>query len=132
MAAGIYNMTINQGATFIRTFIWYSCASCDCACDSSCGCGTSSSTPIDLTGFTAEMQIRSNIQSATVLYTASTANGDIVLGGIDGTVVLTIAATDTAAFDWTRGVYDMNLTSSGGVVTRLVQGSVVVSPEVTR
>jgi hypothetical protein len=78
------------------------------------------------------MQIRQNVQSSTILYEASTANGAIVLGGTAGTITLTIPASATAGFTWIKGVYDMNLTSSGGIVTRLLQGTVVVSPEVTR
>jgi hypothetical protein len=78
------------------------------------------------------MQIRQTVQSSTVLYSASTAGGQIVLGGTAGTIALTIPASDTAGFSWIRGVYDINLTSSGGIVTRLIQGNVIVSPEVTR
>lgn len=129
MAAGVYNMAVDQGATYIRTFTWYACS---CGCESSCGCGTSSSTPVDLTGFTADMQIRQTVQSATILYQASTTNGAIVLGGALGTITLTIPASATTGFTWNKGVYDLNLTSSGGIVTRLLQGTVVVSPEVTR
>jgi len=125
-------MCVDQGATFIRTFTWYTCSCGNCCTSScSCGCGTNG-TPVDLTGFTADMQIRQNVQSSTILYEASTANGAIVLGGTAGTITLTIPASATAGFTWIKGVYDMNLTSSGGIVTRLLQGTVVVSPEVTR
>jgi hypothetical protein len=78
------------------------------------------------------MQIRQTVQSGTILFEASTTNGLIVLGGTDGTIALTIPASDTGGFTWLKGVYDLNLASSGGVVTRLLQGSVLVSPEVTR
>jgi len=85
-----------------------------------------------LTGYTADMQIRQTITSSTILYEASTGNGAIVMGGTAGTITLTIPAATTAAFTWNRGVYDLNLTSPGGVVTRLLQGYAIVSPEVTR
>jgi hypothetical protein len=133
MSAGTYNMCVDQGATFIRTFTWYTCSCGTCSTSScGCGCGTGSGTPVDLTGFTADMQIRQNVQSTTILYEASTTNGAIVLGGTAGTITLTIPAASSSGFTWNKGVYDMNLTSSGGVVTRLLQGAVVVSPEVTR
>ena len=78
------------------------------------------------------MQIRQTVQSSTILYEASTANGAIVLGGAAGTISLTIPVASTAGFTWNKGVYSLNLTSSGGIVTRLLQGTVVVSPAVTR
>jgi len=129
--AATYDMAIDQNATFLRVFTWYACS---CGCDScgGCGCGTSTSTPVDLTGFTADMQIRQTVQSSTILYEASTTNGAIVLGGTAGTITLTIPVASTAGFTWNKGVYSLNLTSSGGIVTRLLQGAVVVSPAVTR
>lgn len=127
MSAGTYNLVIEQGATFVRIFLWQVGDSTDCSCTTA-GTGT----PVDLTGFSASLQIRQTPQSATVLYAGSTANGNIVLGGTDGTITLTIPATTTSSFSWLRGVYDLILTSSGGIVTRLLQGSVTVSPDVTR
>lgn len=118
---GSYNLCINQGATYARTFIWTS-GTC-------CGQGTVGATPIpvDLTGYTAELQIRSyQNPAAPLLYDAS---GDIVLGGTAGTIALTIDATDTAAMTWFSGYYDLKLTDSSGVATRLLQGSVTISPE---
>ncbi len=44
-----------------------------------------------------------------------------------------ISATTTAALTAPfSGVYDLELVSAGGVVTRLLQGAATVSPEVTR
>jgi len=129
MSAGTYNLNIEQGATFIRVFLWQVGGTTDCG---GCSTSTSTATPVDLTGFSADMQIRQTQQSTTILYEGSTANGNIVLGGTAGTITLTIPSTTTAGFTWLRGVYDMNLTSAGGIVTRLLQGTVVVSPEVTR
>jgi hypothetical protein len=47
---------------------------------------------------------------------------------------ITISATDsqTAAIEEGIYVYDVEMESSGGVVTRLIQGRVTVTPEVTR
>ena len=148
MPAGTYNLCIDQGSTFIRVFTWTTTegtCSCGSSCGDGCGCGTSSNTsggscvsscdagtPVDVTGYTADMQIRQTIASSTILYEASTANGAIVMGTTDGTITLTIPATDTANFTWNRGVYDLNMTSPTGVVTRLLQGYAIVSPEVTR
>jgi hypothetical protein len=120
---GNYPLCINQGATYERTFIW-TAGTC-------CGQGTVGATPlpVDLTGYTAELQIRSyNIPTAQLLYDAS---ADIVLGGVNGTIQLTIDAADTTNFTWFSGYYDLKLTDSSGVATRLLQGTVTVSSEVS-
>jgi hypothetical protein len=56
---------------------------------------------------------------------------DIVLNTALHTITLTISATDTAAFAWKKGVYDLELVSASGVVTALLTGSVTVTKEVT-
>jgi hypothetical protein len=118
---GTYNLYINQYATFSLVFVWTV---------STCGCQTvgASPGPVDLTGYTANLQIRAFPLSTTILFDAST---DIVLGGTAGTITLTIPAASTATFTWWLGVYDLILTSASGVVTRLLQGSVTVIPGVT-
>jgi hypothetical protein len=121
MQTGTYNLQINQFATFTRVFIWIA---------GFCGCGTVGATsgPVDLTGYTAMLQIRAFPLSTTILYDASS---NITLGTTTGTITLTIPASATAAFTWWNGVYDLLLTSSAGVATRLLQGSVTVTPGVT-
>ena len=113
-----FTLLINQGATYERVFFW-----------SQGGCLlVGGPLPVNLIGFTANMQIRAAPLSPTVLYDAS---DDIVLGGVYGTITLTIDATDTETFTWWQGYYDLLLTSAGGQVTRLLSGSVLVSPGVT-
>jgi hypothetical protein len=116
MAAVYYDILIEQGATYLRTFVWKD----------------SDEVPVDLTNYTARMQIRRKRSSTTVEHTATTENGGIVLGGTAGTIDIIIPATATAEFDFTKGVYDLELESTGNVVTRLIEGSVEVSKEVTR
>lgn len=92
-------------------------------------------TPVDLTGFTARMKIRDRI-GGTIL--ASTEVGDtpldiitVTLDDVLATITLNIAASDTAALTWTKGVYDLELVSAGGVVTTLLSGKISVTKEVT-
>ena len=87
---------------------------------------------VNLTGYTADMQFRVSPYATSILYEASTANGAIVLGGATGTITITIPAVTTTGFTFRQAVYDLKMTSPGGVVTRLLAGSVTVSPEVTR
>jgi hypothetical protein len=118
---GQYDLCINQYATFGKVFIWLL---------NTCGCGTvgSAPSPVNLTGYTANMQFRVYQLAPMVLFDASPY---IVLGGTAGTITLTIPASLTAGFTWWTGFYDLILTDPNGSVTRLLEGSVTVSPGVT-
>ena len=87
-------------------------------------------TPVDMTGYTARMAIKDKI-GGTVLLSLTTVNSRIVLDNTAKTIRLTISATDTAAITWTKGVYDLEMVSAGGEVTRLLSGAVTVQREVT-
>ena len=92
-------------------------------------------TPMDMTGYTARMDIKNKV-GGTVL--ASTDSGDTPLDVIDitidntaKTITLSIAATDSDDFTWKSGVYDLEMVSSTGAVTALLTGKVFVTKEVT-
>jgi hypothetical protein len=87
--------------------------------------------PFDLTGYTARAQIRKAKRTPTFFIELTTENGGIVLGGALGTIDLYISATDTAALNFTTGVWDLEL-EKNGVVERLLEGIVTLSKEVTR
>jgi tRNA threonylcarbamoyladenosine modification (KEOPS) complex Pcc1 subunit len=78
------------------------------------------------------MQVRATLESASTLVELTTANSHIALGGTAGTISLTISATDTAGLTAGRGVYDLELVSGSGIVTRLLQGVATISRNVTR
>jgi hypothetical protein len=63
----------------------------------------------------------------------SSVSGEIALDNTSKAISLTISATVTAAFDWTKGVYDLEVASSGAtpVVTALLSGKITVTKEVT-
>ena len=115
MAATTYDITIEQGATFSQVVTY-----------------KESGVAINLTGYTARMQVRATLESASTLVELTTANSRIALGGAAGTITLTIAAADTAALTAGRGVYDLELVSGSGIVTRLLQGVCTISRNVTR
>ena len=110
-------LKIIQGATFRKALVWLA---------------PDKKTPIDLTGCTARMQVRSEIESPTVLLELTTENGGIVIDGPAGKLTLRISPTATAAITWESGVWDLEVVHPSGDVTRLVQGSISVSREVTR
>lgn len=114
--AGKLNLVIEQGTTF-NPVLTYS---------------DSGNNPIDLTGFTARMQIRASRTAAAFIHELTTGNGGITLGGVAGTIALLISDTDTAAFTFKTAVYDLELISAGGIVTRLLEGSVTLSKEATK
>ena len=87
-------------------------------------------TPVDLTGYTGRMKIKDKI-GGTVLHSLTTENGGIALDNVNKTITLTIAATETDDFAWTRGVYDLEMVSPLGVVTCLLYGKISVTKEVT-
>lgn len=109
------DLCIPQGASFSRVIRW-----------------KADGANVNLSGFSARMQIRPTAASATTTLSLTTENGRIALGGTAGTITLTISATDTAAITAGRYVYDLELASAGGIVTRLLQGIVTVSANVTR
>jgi hypothetical protein len=115
MAATTYDILIEQGATYSQVITY-----------------KEAGVAINLTGYTARLQVRSTLESASTVVELTTANGRIVLGGAAGTITLTISATDTAALTAGRGVYDLELVSGSGIVTRLLQGVATISRNVTR
>lgn len=116
MTAGIYNATIDQGATWSVTVTYED----------------PSGTPVNLTGYTAAMQVRQQYSSETADLTLTTSNGGIAITGATGVVVVTMTDEQTGALDEGYYVYDLELTSAGGQVIRLIQGQLTVAPEVTR
>lgn len=89
--------------------------------------------PINLTGYTAALQIRSLPEDPTaVLSLATGGNGITIPTPTDGTVVVQATAAQTRAIIPGTYYYDIEITSTGGIVYRLAQGQVVVSAEVTR
>jgi hypothetical protein len=110
--------TIYQGATFRKRLVWTG--------------PKPAQLPIDLTGCTARMQVRAETESPDVLLELTTENTGITIDGAAGAIGLYISAEDTSAITWGSGVWDIEIIHPNGEVTRLAQGSVSVSPEVTR
>ena len=88
--------------------------------------------PVDLTGYTARLQVRETLAATTTLVSLTTENGGITLGGTAGTIELLIAPADTDDLTATRAVYDLEVISAAGKVTAILEGSIVLGMEVTR
>lgn len=115
------DICINQGSTFYLPLMWHEKNEDGTKGDA-----------IDLTGFTARMQIRENVEDAAFIIELTTENGRIELNNPTGAINLTIAAADTEGLDFEFAVYDLELIDGSGVVTRLLEGCVSLKLEVTR
>ena len=113
--AGTHNFICEQGATFTREITWLD----------------SEGVPVNLTNYTARMQVRATASSASTLLSLTSSGGDITLGGTAGTITIAISATATAAVAAGCYVYDLELVD-GATVYRLLQGDFTVDAEVTR
>jgi hypothetical protein len=114
VVTGTVTLTCPQGATYRRTLTWK--------------IGTY---PVNVSGYSARMQVRESFDSQTYLVNLTSENG-ITLGGSLGTIVLYISDIDTSNIRAGVYVYDLEVIAPNGDVTRLIQGNFNVTPEVTR
>lgn len=131
------NLDIVQGQTFSYTYTHRD----------------SAGSAIDLTGYTARMSIKVNLLSTGSAFLSTGADADggtITLGGALGTVTLAMTAAETTALDQTDAfinaflgdqqkleqtidfIYDLELVSSGGAVTRALEGFITFHRGVTQ
>lgn len=118
-------LVIYQGATYWKEWIWKD----------------ANEDPINLTNYTARMQIREEVDSEEVLLeilSSGTSEKKLYIGGkveddpTNGKYGIWMDASVTAAITFESGVYDIELEDSAGYVRRIMEGKVQVSPEVTR
>jgi len=115
-AAKVDLPVIEKGATWRHTLLWRDAGG----------------TAIDLTGAAARLQIRETAEQAEYLLDLSSDNGGILITPLLGQLELVISAALTGAVVGRSGVYDLEIYHANGEVTRLIEGSVVFKPEVTR
>lgn len=125
MAAGKYSFTLEQGSTFERQLTYQD----------------SNGVPIDLTGYSARMQIRPSPGSATLYLTLSSSlrpdgtglnmNG---LTGVNpttsGTIGIVISAATSSLLTFDEAAYDLEIYSAS-YASRIIEGRVKLSKEVT-
>lgn len=91
---------------------------------------------LDLTGYTARMQIRTKVDSDAAIAEWSTTSSDLVLGGVAGTLAFSVATEHVNALSTTNTkedfVYDLFLTSPDGTPSMALAGTITVFPRVTR
>lgn len=110
-----YNVEIDQGADWFLNVTYEQPAG----------------TPVNITGYTSALQLRSLPTDTTAVLSLSTGSG-ITITGSTGLVAVHATAAQTRAIDEGVYYYDLEITSQSGIVTRLIQGQAYVSAEVTR
>ncbi len=132
MAAGTFSFTIEQGTTTDFELVYKD----------------SSGTPVNLSGHTARMQLKDSAGGSNTFLTLSSslqADGTGInlsgSGGINaskplssGSIGVFISHTTSSNLSFGTAVYDLEIVSGSGVgavVTRLIQGKVNLSKEVT-
>lgn len=111
--AGVYNFTLDQGSVFYINLVY----------------ANPDGTPIDLTGMTARMQLARSFTTVKDLTLSSPSNG-IVITPLTGNIAVTITDEQTALLGSGFYVYDLEL-DNAGVIDRIIQGTITVSPQVT-
>lgn len=121
--AGKLNLKINQGETYRHSILWKD----------------ETKQAVNVSGYTARMHVRENITDSTPLLVLTTEGGVGTDGTIslpspqsNGEIRLYISAEKTASITWSSGVYDLEMVAPNGDVTRLIEGTVSISKEVTR
>lgn len=118
--AKTYNLEIDAGAHWQSIITWKD----------------SDNAVIPLTGYTAQMMLRRKYDDEKYLVALSSeADKGLVITEAEGLIEITITDTQTSllyANGLDSGVYDLEITSPEGIVTRLIQGTWKVTPNVTR
>lgn len=113
MSTGKYNITANQGETFKLDFTI-----------------STDSVAWDLTTYSARMQVRTSAGASDTLLSL-TSDSEISLTAL-GQVSIVVDADTMANVIAGRFVYDLEVESAGGEVTRILEGKFTVRAEVTR
>ena len=108
-----YNIKAYQGATYDLNMTW-----------------AIGGTAVNLTGYSAAMQVKENASSTASVLSLTNGSG-ITLGGTAGTIAINVSATTMGSATSGNYVYDLEL-NSGSEVTRLLQGGFSISAEVTK
>lgn len=82
----------------------------------------------NLAGYTIRSSLKRNFQAANT-YAAFTTQ---VVNGAEGIITISLDAQSTAAIKAGRYMYDVEAEDNDGRVTRLLEGTATITPEVTR
>jgi hypothetical protein len=122
MAAGRYSFVIEQGSTLNFSIVY----------------NDSNGQPVDLSQYSAKMQIRQTYSSPPLLTLSSSLNADgtglNMSSAVSGTIGIYIASCTSSLLTFNEALYDLDIISGSGncpVVNRILEGKVKLSKEVT-
>ena len=110
------NFTVPQGTTYPIRMRWLD----------------SAGVPIDLTGAIVRAQLRKNFSDALPTLTFTTVNGKAFLDTVTGFFGFDLLPAATSAIAARLYVYDIEVVTAGGDVTRALMGTITFTSEVTR
>lgn len=113
--SNVYDILVDQGATLNRALFLKS----------------ATKRPVDLSGYIGRMHIRDYVDSSTIVKTLTTENDGLVIYGLTGRVDIFLSPSDTEELAKEQYVYDLELESEEGDVTKIVSGKLTVRAEIT-
>ena len=109
--ATVTNLYVDQGS-FFRTYITVS---------------NTDGTPLDLSDYTVASQMRKSFSTSTAYdFTTSISNP------IAGRVQIQLTSEDSRQIPAGKYLYDLEVTAPSGEKTRVVEGIVIINPEITK
>jgi hypothetical protein len=122
MAAGKFSFIIEQGSTVNFSIVY----------------NDSDGNPVDLSQYGSKMQIRQTYSSPSLLTLSSSLNADgtglNMTNAVSGAIGIYIASCTSSMLTFNEALYDLDIISGSGncpTVTRILEGKVKLSPEVT-
>lgn len=90
------------------------------------------SLPLDLAGYKAAMQLRQAAYSVEAIDTLTTENGRLSIEPAEGKITAVFPNKSTEQYPPGYLVYDLEIETVSGEITRILQGRVQIIAEVTR
>lgn len=119
-AANCSGSPLEVGATFSYQLVWQKEQPAD----------SQIFVPVDLTGYSAKMQVRKAPGSPVILELSNT-NTFITFDALNGVINLLVPASITANLAAGIYKYDLDLTDAGGFVTRFIYGNFEIVGTIT-
>lgn len=113
--SNVYDILVDQGATLNRAMFLKN----------------STKRPVNIDGYIGRMHIRDYVDSSIIVKTLTTENGGITIDGIGGRVDILLKPSETDDLGAKEYVYDLELESEEGEVTKIVSGKLSVRAEIT-
>lgn len=122
MPAPVVNIDLKayQSCTFSKGFIWKQ------------GADPSTATPVDLTGYTAQMAVRGSPDARAATILVSPADITITLGTTDGSIQISIVASKLESPPFGVYYYDLILQDGSGNRVSFARGNFTLAPVVVR